>query len=372
VSFVFLINAIRNITVLLNRAKGSENLLYKGSNLILVDEQVIPHTFLNKIYISKQDYKDGKIDDQLIAHEQAHANQKHSWDILFIELLICLFWFNPLLRLYKTAIQLNHEFLADEAVINQYDEVKKYQHLLLDVIKNNNQISLASSINFHLTKKRLDMMTTQSTARQKLVLQLCILPMILMLLVAFGRPVIAQVSQGEIEKEVEQKAKLDKDAYFKDAIFHYTTKDGKVMVKSYAALPDYVKDKIPPMPPLPPPPIGESRKSNIPTPLKKGTVVKLTEEGNIQIGNKGNFPPPPPPPKAPNMDHGSIQVPPPPPPPPPATIGEMAKKGAKIYLNGSLVKPEVAETICENMENMTLKLVDEDDGTQSIYIKTKD
>jgi len=144
------------------------------------------------------------------------------------------------------------------------------------------------------------------------------------------------------------------------------------MVKSYAALPDYVKDKIPPMPPLPPPPIGESRKSNIPTPLKKGTVVKLTEEGNIQIGNKGNFPPPPPPPKAPNMDHGSIQVPPPPPPPPPATIGEMAKKGAKIYLNGSLVKPEVAETICENMENMTLKLVDEDDGTQSIYIKTKD
>ncbi len=67
-------------------------------------------------------------------------------------------WFNPLLYLYKKAVQLNHEFLADEATLNNISNKTKYQYLLLqkeNLFKNN---YLASNFNFLLIKNRLLMM----------------------------------------------------------------------------------------------------------------------------------------------------------------------------------------------------------------------
>ena len=68
---------------------------------------------------------------ELIAHEKAHLDQKHTLDVLFVEILQIVFWFNPLLLFYKRAIKLNHEFLADQAVNAQFQSVKNYQNLLL-------------------------------------------------------------------------------------------------------------------------------------------------------------------------------------------------------------------------------------------------
>ncbi|MCK8492386.1 M56 family metallopeptidase [Spirosoma sp. RP8] len=55
--------------------------------------------------------------DALLRHEQAHIQQRHTLDILLIELLQAAFWFNPVLRLYKHSLQEVHEFLADRAVL---------------------------------------------------------------------------------------------------------------------------------------------------------------------------------------------------------------------------------------------------------------
>jgi beta-lactamase regulating signal transducer with metallopeptidase domain len=49
---------------------------------------------------------------------------------LFIETLKALFWFNPIFIFYKRAIQLNHEFLADEKVVKSHNDVPFYQNLL--------------------------------------------------------------------------------------------------------------------------------------------------------------------------------------------------------------------------------------------------
>lgn len=399
IALIFLVNAGRNIFTLVKKASSNENLKHGGLRLVLIEEKVPPHTFLNKIYINKQDFLEGRIDDQLLAHESAHAEQAHSLDIILIELFICIFWFNPILRYYKQAIQLNHEFLADEAVVNKYHKVKKYQVLLLDFINSNNQISLASNINFHLTKKRLEMMTKNSTAMQKTWLPLTVLPLILVLLMAFGSPIVAQNSQKEMEQNTVDYAAKARDAYFKDAIIHYTANDGKIMVKSYSALPYHVKNLI--APPPPPPPVIEGTRNPPKTqPLKKGTVVTLTEGGSIRIGGNGNVAPPPPP-KAPKFPNGTIQstgndalsppppppLPPkepkrngnnmmpqspPPPPPPPQKLSDLEKQGVKIYLNGIQVKSDVAESIKEKLDSRNMKIKTEADGTKSLYITTKD
>lgn len=374
ITSILFIRFFRNIGTLLYKARENQKKKYHTAQLVLTQEDIAPHTFLNKIYINKEDYLNGQIDEQLLVHERAHADQRHSWDIIFIEMLICLFWFNPLLRMYKTAIQLNHEFLADETVVKQFQQVKKYQYLLLDTIKNNNQISLASSINFSLTKKRLEMMTHKSTARRKNLLVLSILPMILILLVGLGSPVKAQKSPENKTIKAQDMNAL-RDAFFENSSIHYIGKDGLVYVKKFNDIPDYIKDQL--MIP-PPPPMTPSNKSIKHPPLPEGTLVTLKNNGSICIGGDENAPPPPPPapPKAPNKVKG-IGVPPPPhappaPPAPPKKVKDLAEQGVSIYINGNRVFDHVAKTICEDLNSETMKLKREVDGTQSLYIVDKD
>ncbi|MFT6782430.1 MAG: beta-lactamase regulating signal transducer with metallopeptidase domain [Saprospiraceae bacterium] len=392
ISGLLFIRFSRNIISLIRKASENSSQAYHTTRLILLEEIIAPHTFLDKIYINKQDYLDGRINEKLLTHELAHADQRHSWDVIFVEFLICIFWFNPLLKIYKQCIQLNHEFLADEVVVNKYQQVKNYQYLLLDTIKNNNQISLASSINFSLTKKRLEMMTKKSTARRKNMLVLSMTPMILVLLVAFGRPVAAQTDTKTNQSKIDQNENLLRDSYFQEAIIHYTGEDGNEYVNKYSTLPKYMKDKM--MPP-PPSPDGQYQSHS---PLKKGTIVTLKENGAIVIGGDGSIPPPPPPsapsaPKSANKVRGAGfpppppptsanapappngiigNMPPPPPPPPIPLVKDLARQGVTIFLNGIKVKDDVAKTMYEEFDSKTMKLKTASDGTKSLHIETRE
>src|SRR5690606_39098385 len=98
-------------------------------------------------------------------------------DILFIEALKTIFWFNPLLYFYKKAIQLNHEFLADEAVLNTNHNTAGYQNLLLQ-LTSGSTVALASNINFSITKKRFIMMTKTTPKLLALSKQFLLLPVL--------------------------------------------------------------------------------------------------------------------------------------------------------------------------------------------------
>ncbi len=152
------------------KIKSNPIVKYKNANLVLVDEKTLPHTFLNSIFINFDDYNNRNIEDELYTHELVHVTQKHTLDILFIEFLKVIFWFNPLFILYKKAIQLNHEFLADEEIVKTYNNVPFYQNLLLQKSSEQQTIYLASNLNYLVTKKRLIMMT-KSTSQKIAVLE---------------------------------------------------------------------------------------------------------------------------------------------------------------------------------------------------------
>lgn len=169
------------------RIRKSEIHFINGNKIVLTEDTVLPHSFWTSIFINKKDFEAGKIPSELIAHEKAHLQQKHTLDILFIEIFQIVFWFNPLLSFYKKAIKLNHEFLADEAVNKQFDAVKNYQNMLLRFASDKNTISLASNINYLITKKRLLMMTKKESPI-KIVLKVFsvgVLSSILMLVFSF-------------------------------------------------------------------------------------------------------------------------------------------------------------------------------------------
>ena len=77
---------------------------------LLDDDQTGSFSFLNNIVINRTDYAENL--DTILSHELVHVRQRHSWDILLVEVLRVVFWFNPVVFLYKRSLQQLHEYLA--------------------------------------------------------------------------------------------------------------------------------------------------------------------------------------------------------------------------------------------------------------------
>lgn len=147
----------RHLYTLQNLKKQGKQVIENEQSFVLLSNTKHPFTFGKTIYLPN----DIEIDDSnpIIIHEKVHVKQNHSLDILFIELLQCLFWFHPIFYFLKNSIALNHEFLADnEVTINQINTAD-YLKLLLNQTYESNELPLSSSFNFNLTKKRFIMIT---------------------------------------------------------------------------------------------------------------------------------------------------------------------------------------------------------------------
>lgn len=138
---------------------------FRGATLVLLPTGNLPYTFLHYLFVPEAVYHRGGVEEELFTHELAHIRQRHSLDVLLIEGLLCLAWFNPLLYWCRYAMQLNHEFLADEAVNRRHHNVPQYQRLLLSKLTPAPLPSLASTLTFQTTKQRLLMMTKRTSRR---------------------------------------------------------------------------------------------------------------------------------------------------------------------------------------------------------------
>ncbi len=126
--------------------------------ILLIDQQIrTTFSFFDWIFIHPANLQDEEF-EQIIAHEKVHARQYHSVDLVIMELLACLMWFNPLIWMMKNSIQLVHEYLADEGVINSGVDKLKYQALLINQAGEDKLISLFSGFNHSLIKKRMKKM----------------------------------------------------------------------------------------------------------------------------------------------------------------------------------------------------------------------
>ncbi|WP_343681477.1 M56 family metallopeptidase [Chryseobacterium arthrosphaerae] len=155
---------IKSILALLkiNRTKG-EKRIYQNYNMVLTKDDVSPFSFWNTIYLGESYIKNGTVDPRIFLHEKSHLDQKHSIDLIITELFRIFTWFNPIVFLYKKAIISNHEFLADESVLNGKINIKEYQNLILDEILSHQNPSLTHSFNFNNTKKRFIMMKAKKS-----------------------------------------------------------------------------------------------------------------------------------------------------------------------------------------------------------------
>ncbi|MBO9614254.1 MAG: TonB family protein [Dyadobacter sp.] len=108
----------KNITQLVQYLRAGERIELEDCTVILIDSnQVGSFSFLKWIVINRNDYENHF--DAILRHEMVHTHQRHSLDILLIEIMRTIFWFNPVLLLYKRSLQEIHEYLADAQAPNR-------------------------------------------------------------------------------------------------------------------------------------------------------------------------------------------------------------------------------------------------------------
>jgi len=224
-----------NILRIRSQINKNAGLKINGASLVLLTGDVLPHSFMGHIFLNEHDYRDDGIDGQLLEHELAHVRQMHSLDILFIEMLKILFWFNPVFIFYKNAIQLNHEFLADDAVVSTY-EVSEYQYLLLERTMVTMVVPLTSNLNYSLTKKRLTMMIKTTSKLKTWTARLAVIPVLAAMLFLFSMRSVSEAPKLKpmaFNNPPEVKDDPGKEAFFKGSTIWIENKEGKYMPRKY-------------------------------------------------------------------------------------------------------------------------------------------
>lgn len=191
-----------NIYRIIRLVRKNSTISYGNAWVVLVKENSMPYSFLCYIFVNEQEYKNGLIENEVLCHEMEHVKQKHSIDIILIELLAAFLWFNPFLILYRKAIQLNHEFEADNAVIRSFRDISTYQFLLLDKIRRSGSLRITSPFNYIAIKKRLIMMTRHTTRKAAAFKGLIVLAVIGTAVFLFSTRVIAQSPVFENEPAI--------------------------------------------------------------------------------------------------------------------------------------------------------------------------
>lgn len=200
----FLINLYKIWKRIHNNPRTKHSAIYR----ILLKEQLPPHTFLRYIFLNKRKFEVNSIPNSVIKHEETHAKEWHSLDVLFIKILQVLFWFNPLIYAFKKSIKLNHEFLADSAVLNSQIDHLNYQNTLLSYLSNDSfnthqSVGIANAINYSSIKKRFIIMKKQTSKKGIAIRSLLLLPVLALMLYGFSQKnVVAQNTIKDINIEI--------------------------------------------------------------------------------------------------------------------------------------------------------------------------
>jgi TonB family protein len=182
-----------------------------GITVVFTDRTFSPFSFFNLIFLNTPEREEDL--QPILEHEQVHVHQRHSVDLLVVELVTLLQWFNPFIWLTGRSLKTIHEFLADQGALKTGISKADYQQLLLDRAMGIQVNNLTNNFNVSLIKKRIIMMTkTSSTAIARLKLAVAFPALFAVLILISGgsfNQILAQAQKQETKKETAKPAVAD-------------------------------------------------------------------------------------------------------------------------------------------------------------------
>ena len=155
---------------------SEQHSLEDGVTMAVVDLPVAPFSWMHTIVLSRIDYEE--CNPSILAHERGHIRLHHSWDIVFVEVLTALQWFNPVVWLLRRDLRTIHEYEADASVLSSGSDVSQYIQLLMRKTMGTKACTLANGINNSTIKKRINMMLVNKSPRRNSLKLLALLPIV--------------------------------------------------------------------------------------------------------------------------------------------------------------------------------------------------
>ncbi len=201
--------AVSQLSVWRMTRSGTRSELGEGVMLTVVDKLATPFSWFGSVVVAKVDAEQNL--DLILEHELAHVRLRHSWDVLAVDIALCVWWFNPALWLLRRELQSLHEYQADDAVLSRGVDAKSYQILLIKRAVGARLHSVANCLNHSNLKNRITMMCKKTSSRWSAAKLLLVLPLVALSLAATATTVYVPQEQNKgNEKFVnEQPATLD-------------------------------------------------------------------------------------------------------------------------------------------------------------------
>lgn len=169
-------------------ANGERHILPSGTQVCVVESPVAPFSWMHTVVLSRAEWL--SLSPSVLAHEEAHVRHRHSYDVLVVEVLTALQWFNPVVWFLRQELRTLHEYEADASVLSRGFDESQYIHLLMQKATGIQACALANGIHTPKTKKRILMMLKTKTNRGAWLKALYIVPVVLTSLAMTAKTVV--------------------------------------------------------------------------------------------------------------------------------------------------------------------------------------
>ncbi len=141
---------------------------------VITDNNIGIFSFFNYIFLDENKYNNysNEEKERILNHEKAHIYEKHSLDLMLLEILKIIFWFNPIIYIYKISLQQLHEYIADDIVIKKEGKIFEYAQFLVSQTKEETRVYNFCNNLFHEPIKSRLMMMKKTKSRNKNTLKL--------------------------------------------------------------------------------------------------------------------------------------------------------------------------------------------------------
>lgn len=182
ISFCLFIYRLTSVLRLIGKSRRKE---LNGVRLIIINDDIPAFTFGKFIVMSKHDFEINS--KAILTHEMSHIKQGHFYDLMLMELVKIIYWFNPLVYYMNSDMKEIHEFQADEFTIKSGIDAVNYQLLIIQKGVGHQKFALANSFNHCQIKNRITMMNKSKNSMLWSWKVATFLPLLVLLLMAFSR-----------------------------------------------------------------------------------------------------------------------------------------------------------------------------------------
>ncbi len=182
VAFLILLYTIYKIWVL---KKQHECQVYEGIQLIRTNDKRTPFSFFKNIFWNDSIDINGSTGRRILKHELAHVQEKHSHDKLLINVVLTVFWCNPVYWLIRKELNMIHEFIADRKAVEDGD-TSAFAAMILQASYPGHRFELTNNFFYSPIKRRLSMLTKNNKMKVTYISRLLVLPLAAIVFAAFS------------------------------------------------------------------------------------------------------------------------------------------------------------------------------------------